>query len=88
MPDDGGSSLQVTCRHCGHDAEIARPSDAWKCNCAAGVSSDPDCVCDALNEAPGTEDNPGEGADELAQLEARLAELKGAVAPEGGEQHG
>ena len=88
MADPGGASHVVTCGACGHDADVAAPSDVWRCNCAAGVSSDPDCGCDALNESPGVEDNPPDRAGEIAALEAKLLELRGGVAPEGQVDHG
>jgi hypothetical protein len=51
----------------------------WKCNCAAGTSSDPDCVCEAVNYADGAqEDNPPSNEGEVTALKARLAELEGA----------
>lgn len=79
----------VTCVTCGHAAEVQAPSDAWRCNCSAGVSTDPGCVCDALNEARGTESNPPEtDTGEVAELEARLAVLRGTAAPEGSATDG
>lgn len=73
----------VTCKECEHDAEVSAPSDAWRCNCAAGVGPG-DCGCDALNESDGpVEDNPPDRSGEVAELEARLAVLRGGVAPEG-----
>lgn len=71
----------VTCGECGHMAQIASPSDVWKCNCAVSES---DCECDAVNHAPRTEDNAPDVTGEIAELEARLLELRGDVTPEGG----
>jgi hypothetical protein len=67
--------VRVTCSKCGHEAKLQSPSDAWKCNCAAGIGPD-DCNCDHLNEAEGTEDNPPDNSAEIVALEARIAELK------------
>jgi hypothetical protein len=69
----------VTCSECGHRGTIEQASDVWKCNCAAGTSSDPDCVCEAVNYADGAqEDNPPSNEGEVTALKARLAELEGA----------
>lgn len=66
-------AVEVTCADCGHDAEIAAPSDVWKC---------PDCG--ELNESFGAEDNSNDPAEqEAAQLEARLLELRGGIGPKG-----
>lgn len=73
MPD-------VTCGGCGHAAELVAPADVWKCNCAA---QDSRCNCDELNEAFGSEDNPPDKAGEIADLEARLLELRGNSEPKG-----
>lgn len=75
--------MRVTCSTCSHRAEIAAPSDVWQCNCAAGVSTDPECECSALNEAPGTEDNPPDRSADVAALEAQIAEIQGAARVEG-----
>lgn len=78
------STVEVNCGECGHVASISSDSDAWKCNCVAGVSEDPDCVCDAANESPGTEDNPPDTeAVEINELEHRLAVLRGGTSPTG-----
>lgn len=76
--------MKVTCGACSHSAQISNASDAWKCNCAAGVGPDGSCLCDATNEASGTESNPPDAATaEIQDLEARLVELRGATTPTG-----
>lgn len=79
---------EVSCGACGHAAQLGAPSDTWRCNCAAGISSDPACRCDALNEASGNEYNPPDRGGEIAALEAQLVALRGGVAPEGEVGHG
>jgi hypothetical protein len=75
--------FKVTCAACRHNADVQAPSDAWKCNCAAGIGPD-GCECAELNEAPGTEDNTvDQSAQEVASLEARLLELRGDAALNG-----
>ena len=71
---------EVTCGGCGHPAEISAPADVWKCSCAA---QDSRCNCDELNEAFGSEDNPPDKGGEIADLEARLQQLRGHAAAEG-----
>lgn len=75
--------MKVTCEACGHDADIGEASDAWRCPCSAGLRAGSTCDCRAVNEAPGTEDNPGDPSGEIANLEARIIELRGGVRPEG-----
>ncbi len=68
---------RVTCGECGHRADIAAESKVWRCNCAAGVSADPECRCDAQNEVEGdVEVNLPDRGGEIAALEAQLAQLR------------
>jgi hypothetical protein len=69
---------RVTCGECGHRADVVAESKVWRCNCAAGVTSDPECRCAAVNEVEGdVEPNPPDRGGEIAALEAQLAELRG-----------
>lgn len=64
--------FDVTCGDCREKAQIVAPADVWKCP-----------SCGELNEAFGTENNPPDRTGEAADLEAKLIELRGSVAPEG-----